>query len=107
MPKALSPCAHPGCPSIAVAGGRCAEHQLARTPRPSAAAQGYGHEWRKVRAEHLKHEPQCVVCGADAKIVDHIVPLKSGGTNDHANLRSMCRGCHGRRHRAWGRGGAG
>lgn len=27
--------------------------------------------------------------------VDHIVPLRKGGTNDPANLALRCRSCHG------------
>lgn len=47
----------------------------------------------------------CRVCGAaggphgDAELhVDHVVPRKWGGPNDPANLRTLCRRCHGVRH---------
>ena len=52
MPHAApSPCTYPGCSAL-TDGRRCPEHlrqerrELARN-RPSAAAMGYGHEWRK------------------------------------------------------------
>lgn len=41
----------------------------------------------------------CVLCQAQgratqAEEVDHIVPLEQGGTDDEANLQSVCRPCH-------------
>lgn len=32
-----------------------------------------------------------------AKHVDHIVPLKDGGTHAFSNLQSLCRSCHSRK----------
>jgi 5-methylcytosine-specific restriction protein A len=32
--------------------------------------------------------------------VDHLVPLEDGGTDDDANLRTLCDRCHGRKTRA-------
>jgi 5-methylcytosine-specific restriction protein A len=43
---------------------------------------------------HLALEPYCRWCGRPAEDVDHIVPLARGGTNDEANLQSLCRRCH-------------
>lgn len=54
--KPLGPCRIPSCSRRAVQHGLCAKHQSQRPPakpRQSAAAMGYGHEWRKVRAEVL------------------------------------------------------
>jgi 5-methylcytosine-specific restriction protein A len=37
-----------------------------------------------------------VVSGRDAN-VDHIIPLADGGTDDDANLETLCRSCHSRK----------
>jgi len=29
--------------------------------------------------------------------VDHIVPLRAGGTNDAENLQALCKSCHSRK----------
>lgn len=65
--------------------------------RPSAAAQGYDAEWRRIRAEHLAQFPNCVSCGRPGSHVDHRIPLKQGGTHDHSNLQTLCAGCHSRK----------
>ena len=80
----------------------CAEHERLLCPmrhdrRPSASQRGYGAQWRRVRAEHLEMEPDCRSCGAPAREVDHIVTRRSGGSDDHDNLRSLCKPCHSRR----------
>ena len=66
-------------------------------PRPSAASQGYGAEWRRIREEHLQLEPDCRVCGRPDSHVDHIVARKQGGTDDHSNLQTLCASCHSRK----------
>lgn len=86
------PCAHPGCPNRKP----CPIHKRQRTEdtRPSAAERGYDQKWRRTRAAFLKKHPTCVGCGGDASEVDHIVPLKDGGTNEWSNLQAMCKSCH-------------
>ena len=37
---------------------------------------------------------KCVLCGGHAEEVDHIVPVKLGGTSDASNLRPLCLPCH-------------
>lgn len=69
-------------------------------PRPpdtrlSAGERGYDSNWRKVRRMHLRREPLCRECKKNgyvmpAKVVDHIVSLRNGGTNDSENLQSLC-----------------
>ncbi|KKU10364.1 MAG: Diadenosine tetraphosphate [Parcubacteria group bacterium GW2011_GWA2_46_7] len=43
-------------------------------------------------------EAHCVLCGATAQddqlVVDHIIPVVRGGTNDISNLRVLCRACN-------------
>lgn len=63
--------------------------------RASASQRGYGSEWRIIRAEHLLMEPYCADgCGERATEVDHIVPRRQGGTDDHDNLQSLTKAHH-------------
>src|SRR3990167_2268648 len=62
--------------------------------RLTAAQRGYGAAWRVIRAEHLRMEPDCRVCGRPATDVDHVRSRANGGSDAHANLRSMCHECH-------------
>lgn len=70
--------------------------------RPSAARRGYGPLWRKVRAVYLASHPLCVDCQAKGLLtpalhVDHVLAIEKGGTNDEANLQSLCHSCHSRK----------
>lgn len=110
--RVASPCSHPGCPNMAIPGtGRCAAHQRSprRDDRLSPSARGYDREWQRIRAAYLRRNPWCVMCGARATQVDHILPLARGGTHDASNLESLCASCHSRKTAqhdgAWGRGG--
>lgn len=68
--------------------------------RPSAHARGYGWDWQKLRAKVLKRDRGlCVVCLGDgvttlATDVDHVIPKSRGGTDDEANLQSLCDAHH-------------
>jgi 5-methylcytosine-specific restriction enzyme A len=102
MKHALRICNEPGCPQIAGDGGKCTTHQAqreraARTQRLTPAQQGYDGEWRKVRARFLRRYPVCVMCGAYATDVDHILPKRNGGTDDDDNLQAFCHACHSRK----------
>jgi 5-methylcytosine-specific restriction protein A len=72
----------------------------AATSRGSASERGYGYAWQKLRAAVLKRDTglcqHCIKQGRSvvAKDVDHIVPKHRGGTDDHANLQSLCVECH-------------
>ena len=59
----------------------------------------YGHAWQKQRAATLRAEPLCRMClsagmTVPATVVDHIVPLGDGGTNEQSNLQPLCKRCH-------------
>jgi len=100
--RPLRPCNVPGCPEIAVKGGRCAAHAAEREratdrSRPPAYKRGYDYDHRKRRARVLRECPYCVQCGAPATVVDHIVPLARGGTDDMGNLQPLCARCHNRK----------
>ena len=61
---------------------------------------GYGSAWVKLRKVILKRDSYlCQACLAQgrptpATDVDHIKPKAQGGTDDVANLQSLCRACH-------------
>lgn len=97
MPQRLRGiCSYPFCKARAVARGRCASHprpEMVRgEKRVSAGERGYGSDWRRIRAAHLKQCPACVVCGLEdqSNNVDHIIPKAQGGTDDESNLQTLC-----------------
>jgi len=92
----LRPCLACG---VLCGGSRCRRCQRARErQRRSAAARGYGRGWQAIRAEHLALEPDCACdCGQVATDVDHIVPRRLGGSDDHVNLQSLAHGHHSRK----------
>lgn len=53
----------------------------------------------RIRRKILDRDPLCVECVKRGRVslaveVDHIEPLHKGGTDDHDNLRGLCRQCH-------------
>lgn len=57
--------------------------------------------WRTVRREHLKANPQCIVCGSTRNVVPHhVVPFHVDPSRelDPSNLVTLCEGptfnCH-------------
>jgi 5-methylcytosine-specific restriction protein A len=87
------------CGDLIPRGGiRCPECASAKDARRgSRHARGYGGDWTRIRAAHLEAEPWCRECGAEATDVDHIVPRAEGGTDDDANLQSLCHRHHSRK----------
>ncbi|URD51674.1 HNH endonuclease [Chroococcidiopsis sp. CCNUC1] len=53
-------------------------------------------EWREIRQKVLQRDNrQCQVCGKEhSGQVHHILPRSQGGTNDLANLITLCGKCH-------------
>ena len=108
--KAARPCRYPGCPALVKQPGEsyCPSHSRERNSkynreRGSAAARGYDHNWRKLRKMQLARNPLCEDPYGDhaehhetimATQVDHITPLREGGTNRMSNLQSLCIRCH-------------
>ena len=67
--------------------------------RGSAHSRGYGAAWRRLREVVLQHEPLCRHCMHRGRLtpaseVDHITPLRDGGTNERDNLQPLCGSCH-------------
>lgn len=92
-------CPAPGCTRVAPRGKRCPEHQQRQdTERRAGHAFYEAPPWRRLRAAHLAAFPQCVTCGAPARVVDHIATRRAapGRSLDPSNLRSMCSPCHSR-----------
>lgn len=52
-----------------------------------------------VRDANTCRECSVIVSGRDAH-VDHVIPLEDGGTDDAANLQTLCVRCHGAKTRA-------
>lgn len=86
--------------------GRCRAHERERSrqyneARGSSTQQGYGATWRELRKLVLHEEPICRQCRNEqpgplrlSAEIDHIVPLKQGGTNERANLQGLCKHHH-------------
>lgn len=56
-------------------------------------------EWGRIReAIFARDDHICQIqgprCTGVATEVDHIKPLKMGGSNQHHNLRALCHSCH-------------
>jgi 5-methylcytosine-specific restriction protein A len=53
-------------------------------------------QWRRLRNWYIRQHPLCAACKKDglivnAKIVDHVIPVKDGGDKlNETNLQSLC-----------------
>ena len=93
--RPANPCPEPLCPVLVPGGGRCPAHKV-RRKRGSSTRQGYGSDWRSLRAQVLAEEPSCRICGATTTDADHIVPRSQGGRDVRSNLQGLCHSCHSR-----------
>lgn len=98
------PCSQAGCPELTY-GRYCPKHQRQmdaqynKYQRDPETRRRYGRAWQKIRRQHLAEHPLCEQCRQDgvltpAEQVHHILPLSQGGSNDPANLMSLCVSCH-------------
>ena len=103
-------CSWPGCPTLIV-GRYCKRHATQHEQqRGNAAERGYDTAWTKIRKATIEQEPWCRRHKADgvhvpATEVDHIVPIRKGGTNERSNLQPLCASCHKSKH--WAEDGRG
>lgn len=107
-------CAYGNCKERVAPGSRyCEEHKKQADreynlyERPPGYAKRYGQAWRKVRERYAKEHPLCERCLDEGRLtlmdeVHHIVPVSRGGTNDEANLMSLCHSCHTKIHHELG-----
>ncbi|KAA1421242.1 HNH endonuclease [Nocardioides humilatus] len=70
--------------------------EAVRTMKAHALAGGYDKKARRLKPERreevwARDGGKCVQCGADGEEIDHI----NGSSSDLANLRLLCRPCHG------------
>lgn len=80
--------------------------QLAKLPpllRPAtvrATVRTTGNTWLAIRRRILSRDfGLCLICRDAGRVtlateIDHIIPLHLGGTDDSANLASVCKPCH-------------
>jgi 5-methylcytosine-specific restriction enzyme A len=94
MPSAAPrACPVPGCPSLVTRDRPCPTHAR---PAWTGAGRGSTRAWRLQRHRVLAtHDGLCALCRAEgfhafAVVVDHIVPVSQGGSDDDANLQPLC-----------------
>jgi 5-methylcytosine-specific restriction protein A len=77
---------------------RLAQRKKADAERGTSAERGYDADWRALRKLFIAANPMCVLCGAPAKHVDHVLTIKQRPDLrlDPKNLRSLCHPCHSR-----------
>ena len=66
--------------------------------RGTAHSRGYGYTWQKLRLCALSRDHYlCQICGVPTGTrghVDHVTPKAIGGTDNLANLQTLCHQCH-------------
>jgi 5-methylcytosine-specific restriction protein A len=68
--------------------------------RPQARSRGYTNEWERLRRDHLRSHPCCVMCGEREHLhVDHIIAHKGNVALllNASNLQTLCHACHSRK----------
>jgi 5-methylcytosine-specific restriction endonuclease McrA len=78
---------------------------MKRTTVTKEVAHYHTADWRARRLRILRRDAfVCRTCGVvtlgRTAHVDHITPLEEGGTDDDANLQTLCSSCHGTKTRA-------
>jgi len=82
--------------TLAIARGRKSYDGMRKPIKSAESRKGIN---LKLRYKIFERDQfKCVLCGATAKdeklVIDHIVPVVSGGTNNETNLRTLCRQCN-------------
>jgi 5-methylcytosine-specific restriction enzyme A len=112
---APKPCKHAGCGALVRhESGYCDKHRhhaksgkFADPWRGSRQSRGYGAGWEAKRQETFARDnglcQECLRMGiihaptGRARICDHRIPKFEGGTDDSANLQTLCRTCSDRK----------
>ena len=109
MPRrAPTGCRYPGCSALLETPGFCDRHRREHHRDYDRARRGFDTElgfytsaaWRRCRAAFLRAHPLCRACrdagrAVEARVADHIVPIKQGGARfDWDNLQPLCLSCH-------------
>ena len=103
--KAGHRCGHGRCNQIIPSGqSYCPAHaRLHRQydkKRPSSGVRSYDANWQKFRKMYLNANPLCQQCAEEgrtttASVVDHILPMRNGGSKyDEDNLQPLCKFHH-------------
>jgi len=89
----MSPLAHLDHAGHVHPGTRATCHACKRPERIRSSG-----AWQRARAQaRARDGNQCTRCSATTKLgVHHLRSLASGGTNDLANLTTLCASCHAR-----------
>lgn len=78
-------------------GTRCPECAKRRENARSSRRGASGWERQRANAQIVAAAGgRCGECGGAASVVDHVVPLALGGTDDATNKRALCKKCHAR-----------
>ena len=87
-------------PRVQTLGAKPATGGWAATSTQSTTERGYGWAWQQQRERILTRDNGlCCMCSKAGRVslatdVDHIVNKAQGGSDDDANLQSLCRPCH-------------
>lgn len=98
--KPKGPCNEPGCPALATYRGRCKTHARAQEVRRGTRQQrGLGRDHEILRAQTLREEKHCWICGEgprpnDPLEADHVTARANGGTNVRSNYRAAHASCN-------------
>ena len=72
------------------------------TDKPKNHGHWNSKEYRDNRAELLRDNPQCYMCGAPATEADHLLEYDRGGTHEMHNLAPICKPCNSRKGQRYG-----
>ena len=72
------------------------------TDKPKSHGHWNSKEYRDNRAELLRDNPQCYMCGAPATEADHLLEYDRGGTHEMHNLAPICKPCNSRKGQRYG-----
>ncbi|ORE90434.1 HNH endonuclease [Stappia sp. 22II-S9-Z10] len=95
-PPRHCPAGHPAFTGPACPQCQAKRKAAADARRPSALNRGYNSKWSKARAAFLAEHPRCARCGAEATVVDHIIPHRGDDRLfwSRSNWQPLCAHCH-------------